>query len=464
MSVNHLNSFTTCGITLDISRQKIEKAQLEGLIELAKKRNVIPKFHAMINGEIVNTSEKRRVLHTSLRSRNPQAPLYEEVQTELQRVLEFANEVRTGKWHGCKGNQITDIINIGIGGSDIGPKTIYHALREPKENIRLHFLTAADPVLFYRTIASLNPFQTLVIVSSKSFKTRETLVNAKAIDLWLESAGIIKNDRHKHFVVVSANSNAAQSLQLPQENQFNIWDWVGGRFSVWSAIGLPLAIVLGADIFKKLLSGAEDMDKHATSAPLNQNLPALMAILSYWNTNHNKMTSHCVLPYDERLRMFVFWLQQLEMESLGKVKKNNGQMTEELTSQCIWGGIGNESQHSFFQCLREGTLNTSIAIIYSKKPALYGELHRTLHRVLVANAQAQMEALVTRNDKTSYGNSVAVLEIDDLTPERLGALMALYEHKTAMLASLLELNAFDQPGVELGKILSLKAEGLLQNN
>ena len=459
MTTSQTNRFTSCGITLDISRQKIESPQLAGLIELAQKRKVIPKFHAMIRGEVVNTSENRSVLHTSLRSSNPDAPLYVEVQSELQRVLSFAEHVRSGQWCGCKGDQITDIVNVGIGGSDIGPKTIYHALHEPQDEIRLHFLTAADPILFNRTIANLNPFKTLVVVSSKSCKTRETLINTKAIDQWLESVGIVKKDRQQHMVVVSANSNAAQSLSLPQENQFNIWDWVGGRFSVWSAIGLPVAIALGPEVFKKLLTGAEEMDKHAASAPLNQNLPALMAILSYWNTNHNKMTSHCVLPYDERLRMFVFWLQQLEMESLGKVKKHNGQMTNELTSQCIWGGIGNESQHSFFQCLREGTLNTSIAIIYSKKPGnpLYGELHR----VLIANAKAQMEALVTRNDEASYTNSVAVLEIDDLTPERLGALMALYEHKTAMLAALLELNAFDQPGVELGKILSLRAESLL---
>ena len=450
--------YSACGISLDISRQKIQSSDLIKMLDFAKKKRVLPKFHAMIQGDVVNTSEGRRVLHTSLRSSNPEAPLYEAVQKELSRVLSFAQKVRDGVWRGCKGNQITDVINIGIGGSDIGPKTIYHALQSANHKVRLHFLTAADPILFDRTISQLNPFKTLVIVSSKSFKTRETLVNASAIDSWLESAGIIGDYRQQHLLVVSANSEAAKLLSLPKENQFNIWDWVGGRFSVWSAIGLPIAIALGPEIFNKLLAGAEDMDKHAASSPLNKNLPALMAVLSYWNTNYNNMTSHCVLPYDERLRQFVFWLQQLEMESLGKVKKTDGKITNELTSQCIWGGIGNESQHSFFQCLREGTLNTSIAIIYSKNPGI--PHYKDLHRVLIANAKAQMEALVTRNDGTAYTNSVAVLEIDDLTPERLGALMALYEHKTAMLASLLELNAFDQPGVELGKILSLKAEGI----
>ena len=455
-----MKSYSACGITLDISRQRINDYQLLDLIRLAEERNVIPRFHAMINGEVINHSENRRVLHTSLRSSNPQAPLYEQVQTELQRVMHFAEHVRSGLWRGCEGDRITDIVNVGIGGSDIGPKTIYHALHKPKNDIRLHFLTAADPILFDRTIANLDPFKTLIIVSSKSFKTRETLINTQAIDFWLASSGIVENKRHQHIVVVSANSKAAQILSLPQDNQFNIWDWVGGRFSVWSAIGLPVAIALGSRIFMRLLSGAESMDKHAASTPLNQNLPALMAVLSYWNTNYNKMTSHCVLPYDERLRMFVFWLQQLEMESLGKIKKYDGRITNELTSQCIWGGIGNESQHSFFQCLREGTLNTSIAIIYSKKPG--NPAYNKLHRVLIANARAQMEALVTREDDSSFKNSVAILEIDDLTPERLGALMALYEHKTAMLGALLELNAFDQPGVEYGKILSMKTEKSLE--
>lgn len=454
-----LTKYSSCGISLDISRQKINKDQLGVLIDLAEKKAVAPKFHAMINGEIINTSEGRAVLHSSLRSTNPKAPFYSEVQKELQHILNFAEAIRNGRWTGCKGDNITDVINVGIGGSDMGPKAVYQALRDSKEFIRLHFLTAADPVLFERTVANLDPFKTLVVVSSKSFKTRETLVNSVVIDQWLTNAGIVEENRHKHIVVASANPNAAQALSLPLENQFHIWDWVGGRFSVWSAIGLPVAIALGAKTFKQLLAGAEAMDRHAASTPLHENMPALLAILSYWNTNHNKMTSHCILPYDERLRGFVFWLQQLEMESLGKAKKHDGQMTNELTSQTIWGGIGNESQHSFFQCLREGTLNTSIAIIYSKKP---GNVHYPeLHRVLIANAKAQMEALVTRNDGAPYINSVAAIEIDDLNPERLGALMALYEHKTAMLAALLELNAFDQPGVEYGKVLSLKAEEML---
>ena len=456
-----LTKYCSCGISLDISRQKINQEQLNALINLAERKAVTPKFHAMINGEVINISEGRAVLHSSLRSSNPKAPFYDDIQKELQHILTFAEAVRNGNWLGCKGDKITDVVNVGIGGSDMGPKAVYHALRDPKESIRLHFLTAADPVLFERTVANLDPFKTLVVVSSKSFKTRETLVNSLVIDQWLANAGIVEENRHQHIVVASANPSAAQSLSLPCKNQFHIWDWVGGRFSVWSAIGLPVAIALGADTFKQLLAGAEAMDLHAASTPLNENMPALLAILSYWNTNHNKMTSHCILPYDERLRGFVFWLQQLEMESLGKVKKHDGQLTNELTSQTIWGGIGNEAQHSFFQCLREGTLNTSIAIIYSKKPgnALYPELHR----VLIANAKAQMEALVTRNDDAPYMNSVAAIEIDDLNPERLGALMALYEHKTAMLASLLELNAFDQPGVEYGKILSLKAEEMLRD-
>ena len=282
-------------------------------------------------------------------------------------------------------------------------------------------------------------------------KTRETLINARAVDQWFAEAGITGSKRTHHIVVASANPSAAEIMHLPQANQFNFWDWVGGRFSVWGAVGLPLAITLGPEVFLELLHGAEDMDRHSIEAPIEKNLPATLALLAYWNIRKLGIKSHCVLPYDERLRVMVPWLQQLEMESLGKKPQDSDQ----LTGQLVWGANGNEGQHSFYQWLREGTDKSSIDLILCEKANHRYPEH---HRVLLANAKAQAEALVTRPNPEEFYNALTVITIDELTPRRLSALMAMYEHKTTMLGSLLGINPFDQPGVELGKKLSLRVE------
>ena len=294
----------------------------------------------------------------------------------------------------------------------------------------------------------------MVVISSKSFKTQETQANAKEIFEWLLKAGITHEGFKNHVVVVSAKEDAAEFFGLPKDNYFPIWDWVGGRFSVWGAIGLPVAIALGSGIFKRFLAGAHMMDKHASFTELQNNLPALMAMFAYWNTVKLDVSSFCFLPYDERLRTMVDWLQQLEMESLGKSTKPDGSPIVGKTSLAVWGGHGNESQHSFYQWLREGTAKNAIDVCWCKKP---GHNHKELDRVLMANAKAQTEALVTRDIGNKYFNVVSTITLDDLTPERLGALMALYEHKTTMLGTLFGINAFDQPGVELGKKLALQA-------
>lgn len=444
-----------CGIKLDLSRQRLTGDDLAGLFRLADEKGLLAAHRGMVAGAVVNSSEGRQALHTSLRAFSPEAPRYEEVQAERQRLFAFARRVREGRWRGCRGDRITDIINIGIGGSSMGPHAVWHALRTANPDLKLHFLSSVDGVLLERILAVCNPRSTLVIVSSKSFTTREAQVNAAAVDQWLLDNGIVGADRNRHMVVVSANPGASDYMCLPPENAFRLWDWVGGRFSVWSAVGLPVMLALGTEAFTEFLMGANEMDRHSVTAPVESNLPALTALMEYWNATRLGITSHCLLPYDERLRGLVPWLQQLEMESLGKTHGPDGLPVEGLTGLAVWGANGNEGQHSFYQWLRDGTGRTSIDLVWSEMP---GHRYAEHYRVLLANARAQAEALVTRQDASSWFNVVSTITLDAVTPRRLGALMAMYEHKTTMLGHLFGLNPFDQPGVELGKRLSRSAE------
>ena len=444
-----------CGIKLDLSRQRLTQGDLEGLFKFAAEKDLLGAHARMIRGECVNGSEGRPALHTSLRAFSLSAPRYAEVSQERRRLFDFAQRVRDGRWLGCRGDRIVDVINIGIGGSEMGPKAVWHALQTANPDIHLHFLASVDGVLLDRILAACNPRSTLVIVSSKSFSTRETQVNATAVDQWLLDNGIVGADRSRHMVVVSANPHAAEMMCLPLENQFAMWNWVGGRFSVWGGIGLPAIIALGPEAFQEFLQGANEMDRHSLEASIDQNLPALLALTAYWNSTVLKIPTHCLLPYDERLRVLVPWLQQLQMESLGKSHGINGERLKGRTGMLVWGSNGNEAQHSFYQWLRDGTGSTSIDLIWSEMP---GHRYAEHYRVLLANARAQAEALVARDPKAPYFNAVSTIVLDAVTPRRLGAVMAMYEHKTTMLGTLYNINPFDQPGVELGKRLSKFAE------
>ncbi|MDO5531038.1 glucose-6-phosphate isomerase [Sutterella sp.] len=445
-----------CGIKLDISRQRLTGEDLDELIGFAEKKDLLGAHARMCAGETVNAAEGRAALHTSLRAFSAAAPKYDEVVAERNRLFAFTKAVREGRWRGCRGDRITDVINIGIGGSEMGPHAVWQALRTANPDLKLHFLASVDGVLLERILSVCKPRSTLVIVSSKSFTTRETQVNAAAVDQWLLEGGVVGGDRARHMVVVSSNTAAADAMCLPPENQFRIWDWVGGRFSVWSAIGLPVMLALGTEAFTEFLMGANEMDRHSLETPVGQNLPALLALLEYWNANRLGITSHCMLPYDERLRTLVPWLQQLEMESLGKTTGADGKHVEGFTGLQVWGHNGNEGQHSFYQWLRDGTGRTSIDLLWSEMP---GHRYAEHYRVLLANARAQAEALVMRGPGNPFFNAVSTIVLDAVTPRRLGALMAMYEHKTTMLGHILGLNPFDQPGVELGKRLSRRAEG-----
>lgn len=444
-----------CGIKLDIGRQRLSADDYEELVKLGAKARLIERFRSMMAGEVVNDSEGRAALHTSLRAFSRSAPEFDCVEAERERMFAFARDVREGRRRGCRGSRFTDVINVGIGGSEMGPHAAYHALRTANPDIRLHFLSSVDGVLLERTLAQCDAQRTLIVVSSKSFRTRETQVNASAVDQWLLDNGIVGEDRARHIVLVSANERASAQMCLPDENLFRIWDWVGGRFSVWGSVGLPVAIAIGPESFREFLQGAEEMDRHTASAELRDNLPAHLALCSWFNAVKLGVATHCLLPYDERLRLLVPWAQQLEMESLGKTVALDGTRVETPTGQGIWGGNGNEAQHSFYQWLREGTASCSIDLLWSEMP---GHRYAEHYKVLLANARAQAEALVMRTYPGPYFNAVNTLALDAVTPRRLGALMAAYEHKTTMLGVLFNVNPFDQPGVELGKRLSHKVE------
>ena len=454
------DTLEACGIRLDISRQRVDRAALDLLRNLAVATDVTGAERAMARGDAVNVSERRPALHTALRSIDGAtfgAPpeITNAVRSEQERARRFADDVRTGAWRGASGRPIDAVVNIGIGGSDSGPRLVCDALAHLADGPAVHFLSNVDGHAMARLLPRLDPQTTLAIVSSKSFTTRETLLNAATFVHWFRAAGIEDAGLTRHIVAVSARTDAALGLQLPDIQQFMLWDWVGGRFSVWSAIGLPAMLAIGPQRFTEFLGGAHALDRHALDAPLERNLPATLALLAFWNSVVLQMPSHCLLPYDDRLRTMVTWLQQLEMESLGKSRTADGALTEIPTSQVVWGGVGTDAQHTFFQALRQGTQRTAIDIVLVERPN-----HRYVehHRVLLANARAQAEALVNPDPDSRALNAVSVLQLDELTPAVLGSLLALYEHKTTMLATLLGINAFDQPGVEFGKSLARDLE------
>lgn len=442
-----------CGIRCDFRGQRVTSEEYTSLLQTAEDRNVLGSFRRMMDGEVVNPSEKRAALHTLLRSSNSPLPQYASVLVERNRMLDFADKVRNGTWRGFSGKRILNVINIGIGGSETGVRAVYHALVKGDETIRLHFLSAADGIRLDRVLGQCDPRSTLVVVSSKTFSTRETLANARTVDAWFEKHGIAGERRHHHIVCVSANEHAADLMGVPRSNLFLYWKSIGGRFSVWGAVGLPLAIVFGREVFTDFLRGAEEMDLHTRNAPIESNLAVLLALISYRASENQDICSRCVLPYDERLREFIPWLQQLEMESLGKPADRD---LSSRTGLSVWGACGNDGQHSFFQWLREGVACTAIDLITC---AECGHKHAELARSLNANALAQSQALL-RRDPPFY-NHLTAFELSEISAKTLGALMALHEHKTTMLGTLYGINPFDQPGVELGKKISIKVEEAL---
>jgi glucose-6-phosphate isomerase len=460
----------------DLSKQRWDIATLHFLLDLAAQCRLPERRDAMLAGAVANPTEGRAVMHTALRApRGAATPFNAEVHAVLDAMLAFAEQVRADA-------QITDIVNIGIGGSDLGPAMAVQALDPfvhpaggpPR---RLHFVSNVDAHDLTRVLRGLQARHTLFIVASKTFTTQETMANARAARDWFlaqgQGQGITEADIARHFAAATTNVPAAAAFGI--HTTFGFWDWVGGRYSLWSAIGLPIAIAIGADGFRALLAGAHAMDRHFAEAPSAQNLPLLLGLLDVWNRNFHGHSSRCVAPYDQRLARLPAYLQQLEMESNGKGVDLAGEPLPQASSPVVWGEPGTNGQHAFFQQLHQGTDVVPVEFILVKHPA---HTHADMHNMLLANGLAQAQALmegktelqaraeqaptaaadldpaVLARHRSFPGNRPSsTLLLQALTPRSLGALIALYEHRVWTAGALWGLNSFDQWGVELGKAL-----------
>ncbi len=461
-------SFEAPDVFADLSKNRIDTATLRFLLDLARECGLEARRDAMLAGQAINTTEGRAVLHTALRAPRGQGLFSDEVHGVLDAMLAYAERVRDVATSG-----IRHVVNIGIGGSDLGPQMTVLALDAcAHRGLTLHFVSNVDGHDITRVLRQLTPQDTLFIVASKTFTTQETMANAQAARDWFLAQG--GRDIARHFVATTTNVEAAAKFGI--DTTFGFWDWVGGRYSLWSAIGLPIAIAVGADNFRALLAGAHAMDRHFASTPLERNLPALLGLLDVWNRNFHGFTSRSVAPYHQGLARLPAYLQQLEMESNGKRVDLAGQALPMATSPVVWGEPGTNGQHAYFQMLHQGSDVIPVEFIAVKTPD-----HDLLdqHRKLLANCLAQSQALMlgkTRDEALAEsaptaGKSVdaqtlaahrsfpgnrpsTTLVLDALTPRSLGALIAMYEHRVFVSGALWGINSFDQWGVELGKALA----------
>jgi glucose-6-phosphate isomerase len=473
------NRFSLCaaGILLDYSKNQLTEEILRLLLNLADQAGMEREIASMFDGNIVNNTEQRPALHVALRSQKQETPYEKEVHVTLNKMEAFVQQVQSGSWKGHTGKPITDVVNIGIGGSDLGPAMVYQALSaEHLMQIKCHFVSNVDPVHLEQTLKNLFPATTLFVIASKTFTTMETSLNAKAARAWILEAGALDADLSRHFVAVSANVEKAVAFGIDPHNIFPMWNWVGGRYSLWSAIGLPVALGIGMPGFRALLQGANAMDAHFRSAPLAQNMPVLMALLNLWYFNFWQTESQAILPYAQNLHLFPAFLQQLDMESLGKQVRKDGQVLDTCSGGIVWGSAGTNGQHSFHQLLHQGTHLIPADFIAIAKSAstnvdqqeqllanCFAQSQALMHGKPLAQAMAELlaqgltqaEAAALAPHKVIPGNRPSnTLLLEKLTPESLGALIALYEHKVYAQSVLLQINAFDQWGVELGKVLS----------
>jgi glucose-6-phosphate isomerase len=443
------------GLVLDFSRQRASIEVLHCLAQLADELGLRERIAGMYRGDVANTTEGRQVLHTALRRNG--APYASEVHAERERMLGFAEAVRRGKVRGCDGERFDLVVNIGIGGSDLGPAMAVEALRPHAVGApRIAFVSNIDGSRLADTLAGANPGRTLFIVCSKTFTTQETRTNADAARRWMVD-GLGAPAVPAHFAAVSTNTAAMDAFGIHPDYRFAMWDWVGGRYSLWSSIGVSLAISIGAQRFREFLAGAAAMDEHFLAAPWLQNLPALMGLMGAWNIEFLRLPTLAVLPYDDRLARFPAYLQQLDMESNGKRVRADGSPVFSETAPVVWGEPGNNAQHSFFQMLHQGTPRAALDFLL---PVLASSGDQSAHDLAIANCLAQAEAFAhgQRSDnphKVHEGNRPSsLLMFRRLDPATLGALVALYEHKVFTQSVVWGINAFDQWGVELGKKLA----------
>ena len=475
-------SVTLDDLLFDYSKQRVAADVVAGLVELAKAAAVEARRDAMFAGEKINVTEKRAVLHTALRnfSGKPVKVDGQDVMPEVvgtrEKMLHFAADVREGRVRGSLGQPMTDVINIGIGGSDLGPAMAARALSPyAPPLLRSHFVSNVDGADIGDTLRGLDPSRTLFIVSSKTFTTQETMTNAATARAWI-AQGLGEAAVHDHFAAVSTQLDKVAQFGIQPTRVFGFWDWVGGRYSIWSSIGLPLAIAIGPDRFNEFLHGGYEVDQHFRDAPIAKNIPMLMGLLSVWNRNILGHATHAVIPYDQRLGRFPAYLQQLQMESNGKHVQLDGSQANTTTGPVVWGEPGTNGQHAFFQLIHQGTEIVPVDLLVAATPTEADAHH---HDLLVANCFAQGQALMhgrtpeeaealTRRQGASEADAIrlaphksfsgsrptSTLLYRRLDPRTLGRLIALYEHKVFTEGAVWDINSFDQWGVELGKELA----------
>ena len=478
------------GVLFDFSKQRIDDQTFSEMMQLAKESDIALWREKMFSGEKINITEDRAVLHTALRNR-ANTPIYvdgvnvtEQVNAELEKLQAFSNRVRSGEWQGYTGKAVKDVVAIGVGGSNLGPQMVTDALAAyADDTLNVHYVSNVDGVQIGSVLKGLDAETTLFVVSSKTFTTSETMTNAKTAVEWFLNAASDRAAIAKHFVAVSTNLEKTRAFGISDDNVFTMWDWVGGRFSLWSAIGLPIALYLGFDKFVEVLEGAFEIDEHFKTANNEDNIPLLMALLSVWNTSFLGYQAQAILPYDQALHMLPAYLQQGEMESNGKHVTFAGEQVNYTTVPIIWGMTGINGQHAFYQCLHQGNVIVPADFIASIEPQNKVGQH---HDILLSNFFAQTEAMMAgvdaqqvRDDLTAKGKSDA--EIDKLIPHKIhqgnrptssfildkvdakavGRLIALYEHKIFCQGIILDVCSFDQWGVELGKGLASNIEAEL---
>lgn len=483
-------SFEHDGVLLDLSRQRFTPAILDELVALAEACDLRGSIDALIGGEKVNRTEQRAALHTALRT-----PAGTEVQVDgedvipavqatLDKMETLITTLHSGQWRGFSGEAIDTLVNIGVGGSDLGPLMACHALEEFKpataRSIDLHFVSSMDGSQLSGLLSRLNPATTLFVLSSKSFTTIDTLANAATASQWLiDASGLPREEllRH-HFIGITAKPDKAAEWGIPSQNQLLFWDWTGGRYSLWSAIGFPIAVSLGMQGFRQLLAGAHSMDHHFQHAEFGRNLPVLLALTGIWNINLLDIHANAILPYDGRLAHLPAYLEQLEMESNGKSVRIDGDPVEQRTCPVLWGEIGPNAQHAFYQLLHQGTESVMCDFIVPIRRYTDQNSHlQEQHKLALANCLAQARVLALGDRalaeqaesappwKRYRGNQPSsMILLDELTPYALGQLIALYEHKVYTQAMIWQINPFDQWGVELGKKMATEMLDALEQS
>ena len=473
---DHLNpcnavfgSLRAAGLTLDLAYQGIDQKEWGRLFAKADQIGLQEQIKDLLTGGLVNTSEHRPALHTALRNldKSPVPHLGQDVMPAIADVWQRIDGL-CNKWVG-----VTDLIHIGIGGSDFGPRlavqALAHSTNKTNRSMRVHFSANIDSAELSHILERAQANSTKVLIVSKSFSTAETMLNAKTIINWFKAKNLTSSQIQNSLFAITSNTKAAESFGIQKENIFPFWDWVGGRFSVWSAVGLPIALQYGFDTFKQLLSGANAMDQHFASAAIHQNLPCLLALALFYQQHKHHSKAYAVIPYAHALELFPFWLQQLDMESNGKSVDRQGNFVK-VSSPTVFGSAGTNAQHSYFQLLHQGPEVIPVDFIAVKAAMSTLPEAQEHHNALLANCLAQAQALAHGKESTDPNLSYAgkrpsnLIMLPKLDAYHLGALLALYEHRTFCLGALWNLNSFDQPGVELGKVLARPIQDALKND